>query len=105
MVQNARRLMGVPVGVDICAVLQEEVRHVEVTVDDGEGERRVENLLQSGRAPLEVPPRARVIVGIVIVEIAQRRRAGCVEPVLHPREVAHARRMRQIVRQWPDAGK
>ena len=40
----------------------------------------------------------------MIVEIAQRRRAGLVEPVLHPREVAHACRMRQIVRQRPDAG-
>ena len=40
----------------------------------------------------------------MILEIAQRRRAGLVEPLLHPREVAHACRMRQIVRHWPDAG-
>ena len=59
MVQDARRLMGVPGGVDVGAVLEEEVRHVEVTVDDGPGERRVEHLLRSGRAPLEVRPRAR----------------------------------------------
>ena len=104
MVQDARRLMGVPVGVDVRAVLEEEVRHVEVTVDDGKGERRVEHLLRRGRIPLEVAPRARVVVGIVIVEIAQRRRAGFVEPVLHPREVAHACRMRQIVRQLARCG-
>src|SRR5262245_40610810 len=41
MVQDARRLMRVPVGVDVCAVLEEEIRHVVVTVDDGEGERGV----------------------------------------------------------------
>ncbi len=46
--------MGVPAGVDICAVLQQEVRHVEVAVDDGKGERRVEHLLRRGRVPLEV---------------------------------------------------
>ena len=102
--QDARRLMGIPPGIDVRAVCEEEVRHVEVPVDDGERERHVENLLQRGRASVEVPPRARVVVGIVIVEIAQRRRAGFVEPVLHPREVAHACRMRQIVRQGPDAG-
>jgi hypothetical protein len=39
----------------------------------------------------------------VIPDVAQHRRAGLVEPPLHPREVAHARRMRQIVRQRPDA--
>jgi len=37
--------MGVPPGVDIRAVCEEKVRHVEVTVDDGESERHVENLL------------------------------------------------------------
>ena len=54
VVQDARRLMGVPGGVDIGAVLEEEVRHVEVTVDNGKGERRVEHLLRRGRIPLEV---------------------------------------------------
>ena len=109
MVQDARRLMGVPLGVDICAVLEQEVRHVEVAVDDGPGERGVENTLLALRAPL-----ARIFLdsalrhvrtaGVVILDIAQRRRAGLVEPLLHPREVAHACRMRQIVRQRPDAG-
>ena len=42
MVQDARRLMRIPAGVDICAVFEEEIRHVEVTVDDGPGERRIE---------------------------------------------------------------
>ena len=65
MVQDARRLMGVPPGVDIRAVSEEEVRHIEVSVDDRKGERCVEHLLRRGRAPLEVPPRARVVVGIV----------------------------------------
>ena len=40
----------------------------------------------------------------MILDIAQRRRAGLVEPVLHAREVAHACRVRQIVGQRPDAG-
>src|SRR5437773_6827136 len=44
MVQDARWLMGVPPGVEIRAVREEEVRHVEVTVDDGKGECGVENL-------------------------------------------------------------
>src|SRR5439155_10039514 len=35
------------------------------SVDDRKGERCVEHLLRRGRAPLEVPPRARVVVGIV----------------------------------------
>ena len=52
MVQDARRLVGVPVGVDVGAVLEQEVRHVEVTVDDGPGERRVETRCSRWRAPL-----------------------------------------------------
>ena len=56
MVQDARRLMRVPVGVDVCAVLEQEVRHVEVAVDDGQGERHVENLLRPA-VPLEVAAR------------------------------------------------
>ena len=40
----------------------------------------------------------------MILDIAKRRRAGLVEPLLHAREVAHACRMRQIVGHWPDAG-
>ena len=55
MVQDARWLMRVPVGVDIGAVFEEEVRHVEVTVDDGPGERGVENLLHTDLAPLRFP--------------------------------------------------
>src|SRR5438445_12905693 len=43
-VQQARRLVRVPIGVDVCAVLEEEVRHVEVTIDDGPGERRIDNM-------------------------------------------------------------
>ena len=70
MVQDARRLMGVPTGVDIRAVLEEEVGNVELTVDDGKGERSVEHLLCRWRIPLKVGPRARVVVGIVIAEIA-----------------------------------
>jgi hypothetical protein len=96
--------MGAPVGVDVGAVLEEEVRHVEVTVDDGKGERRIENLLRCGRVPLEVSARAGVVVRIVVVEIAQGGGARLVEPALHPRQVAHACRMRQIVGQRPDAG-
>ena len=52
--QNARRLVRVPIGADVGAVLEQEVRNGEVTVDDGPGERRVENLLHSDRMPWPV---------------------------------------------------
>jgi hypothetical protein len=35
-------------------VLEKKVSHVEVTVDDGEGERRIQDMLPGGRAPVEV---------------------------------------------------
>src|SRR5262245_54635586 len=41
--------------------------------------------------------------GVVILDVAECRCTGVIEPLLHPREVAHACRMRQIVRHWPDA--
>src|SRR4029453_4504074 len=37
VVQDARRLMGVPPRIDVRAVVEKEVRHVEVTVYDGKG--------------------------------------------------------------------
>src|SRR4051812_44455833 len=40
----------------------------------------------------------------MIFDIAQSRRSGGVEPPLHPREVAHACGVRQIVRKRPDTG-
>src|SRR5579862_9859192 len=104
LVQDARWFMGVPPGVDICAAFEEEVRHVEVTVDDGPGERRVENVLRSGLVPLEVHTHLWAVAGKMIVQITQRRRAGFVKPALHLREITHACRMRQIARQRPDAG-
>src|SRR5260370_32154400 len=45
LVQDARRLMGAPGGVDVCAVVEQEVSHVEVVVDDGPCERHVEHVL------------------------------------------------------------
>lgn len=48
MVQDARWFMRVPIRVDVCAVREEKIRHVEVFVDDGEGKRYIENLLQRG---------------------------------------------------------
>ena len=60
--------------VDVRAALEQEVRHVEVAVDDGKGERHVEHLLRRGRVPVEVAARIRVVVGILIVEGARRRR-------------------------------
>ena len=54
LVQEARRLMGVPGGIDVCAVLEEEVRHLELAVEDGPGERGVEDVLGGGRAPVKV---------------------------------------------------
>src|SRR5256885_11691086 len=73
MVQDARRLVRVPIGADVCAVLEQEIRDVEVTVDDGPGERRVENVLLSRRAPLEVVvlQRVWVVTRKMLLEIAQ----------------------------------
>jgi hypothetical protein len=42
--------------------------------------------------------------GSVIRYVAECRLALSVEPALHPREIAHARRMGQIVRYCPDTG-
>src|SRR6185503_13506368 len=106
VVEDARRLVRVPIGVDVCAVLEQVVCDGEMTVDDGPRERGVENMLLRRRAPLEVVvfQRVWVVTGKMLLEIAQRRRAGRVEPALHPREVADASRMRQIVGHRPDAG-
>ena len=54
MVQDARRFMRVPARVDVGPVREKEVCDVEVTVDDGPGERRIENVLRGRLAPLEV---------------------------------------------------
>ena len=74
-------------------------RHIKVVVHDGPCERHVEHmLLLAWRVPL-----ARVFLdsilrhvrtGGVVIDIAERWRAGLVEPLFHPREVAHACRMR-----------
>jgi hypothetical protein len=78
MVQDARRLVRVPIGADVCALLEQEVRDVEVTVDDGPRERRIDNMLRSRRAPVEVVvlQRVWVVTGKMLPGIAQRRRAG-----------------------------
>ena len=86
LVQDARRLMGAPAGVDVCAVLEKEVGNLEVVVDDRPGERHVEHVLRGGRIPC-VRPRARLESDsrIMLLEIPAER-AGLVEPPLHPRE-------------------
>ena len=73
--------MGAPRGVDIGAVVEQEVRHVEVAVHDGPGERHVEDTLLALRAPLvrifvDSPLRHVRTEGVVILDIAKRRRAG-----------------------------
>ena len=85
MVQDARGFVGVPVGVDVRAVLEQEVRYVEVAVNDRKSERYVQHLLRCGRTPVEVSTRLRVLGGIVIVQVAQRGRAGFIEPLFHSR--------------------
>jgi hypothetical protein len=75
----------------ICAVVEQEVGHVEVAVHDGPGECHVEDTLLALRAPLErifLDSALRHVwtAGVVILDIAQRRRAGLVEPLLHTRE-------------------
>ena len=100
MVQDARRLVRAPIGVDVCAVLEQEVRHVEVAVDDGKGERHIEHLLHASARPTAGGPRAlrrRWRDSDSRHRPAPARRTSS-NQLLHPREVAHARRMRQIVR-------
>jgi hypothetical protein len=36
--EDARRLVRVPIGIDVRAVLEKKGSHVEMAVDDGEGE-------------------------------------------------------------------
>src|SRR5262249_54867123 len=75
----------------------------------GPGERHVEHTLLAQRAHLACIFLDAILWhvrtgGVVILGVAQRRRTRVVEPVLHPREVADACSMRQVVRHWPDAG-
>ena len=61
LMQDAGRLVRAPVRVDIGAVLEKKVGDLEVVVDDGPGERGVENLLRRGRIPVEVPRALRIV--------------------------------------------
>jgi hypothetical protein len=70
-----------------------------MTVDDGPGEGGVENLLHTDLIPWSPPARGWSLIS----EVAQCRLALRVEPALHAREVAHARRMDKVVWYWPDA--
>jgi hypothetical protein len=45
LVQDAGRLMGAPARIEIRAVLEQEVRDIEVTVDHRPRERLVEHVL------------------------------------------------------------
>src|SRR4029453_13681078 len=76
---------------------------------DGPGERAVENSLHTLYAPLVCILLAAALrhvrtARIMILDIPQHRSAGLVEPPPHARKIAHARCMRQIVWQRPDAG-
>src|SRR5262249_35894219 len=99
LVQHTRRLMRTPGRVDVRAVLKKEIGYIEMAVDDRPGERHVEHTLLAQRAPLPcifrgAIPRDVRAGWVVILDVAQRRRAGLVEPLLHSREVADACRMR-----------
>ena len=59
-------------------------------------------MLHGGRAPAEVIVLPQVPAGSGRLEIAKRLGTGLVEPLLHALEIAHPRRMRQIVRHRPD---
>jgi hypothetical protein len=52
-VQNACRLVRAPSRIDVSAVLEKEVRNLEVVVEDGPGQRGVENQLYIGLAQAE----------------------------------------------------
>ena len=86
-------------------MLEEEVRHLELAVEDGPGERGVEDVLRGGRAPVKVivPSHVFAVAGKVIGEVAERRGSRVVEPALHPREVSDGRGVWQVVWHRPDA--
>jgi hypothetical protein len=49
--KDAGWLVGVPIRVDVRAVLEQKVRDVKVTIDDAPGERGVEHLLHTDLIP------------------------------------------------------
>src|SRR5262249_35607924 len=98
------RLVRAPVGVDVGAVLQEERCYFKVSIQNGPGERDVQNLLRGHWSPTQVGAlKIRIAARMVARERSQDWLAGCVEPPRHGGGVAGARRMRQGVGQRPDA--
>src|SRR5438552_635837 len=95
--QDAGRLMGAPVRVDIGAMPEKKVGDLEVVVEDRPGERGVEDLLHTGLAPLQIPAREGTVSWKMIRWVAQCRLAGRVEPAPHAWEVSSPGRVSQIV--------
>src|ERR1041385_1014670 len=81
-----------------------------MTIDDCPGKGNVEYTLLTQLAPLvgiflDAVLRHVWTGGVVILDVAQRRRTRGLEPLFHPCQVAHACSMRQIVGYFPDASK
>ena len=66
-VQDARRLVRAPVGVDVGAALEEKGRDLEVPIQNRPRERDVQHLLSRRRSPVQVGARKfRIAGGIVL---------------------------------------
>jgi hypothetical protein len=93
--KDARRLVRGPVGVDVGATLQKERRYFEVSIQDGPGERDVQNLLRRHRSPTQVGGlEERIAARVLARQRSQDGLAGSVEPTRHRVDVADACRMR-----------
>ncbi len=68
--QDARGLVRTPVGIDVGAVIEQELGDFEVTVDDRPGKSSIENALLGGYAS-RVTTRRRAVAGEMIGEVPQ----------------------------------
>src|SRR6266567_2036795 len=85
--QDAGGFVRAPVRVDIGSMPEKKVGDLEMVVHDGPGERGVENLLQTGLAPVQVPADPVIVGWKMIREVAQGRLAGRVKPAPRLSEV------------------
>jgi hypothetical protein len=61
--QQARRLVRIPMRVDAGTALEQESSDVDNVVRDGQGQRRVEDLLRARPIPSQVAARSRGCTG------------------------------------------
>lgn len=57
LVQNARGLVGRPIGVDVRTAIEQEQRDLEMLVEDSKCQRDIQHLLHRWRSPAEIAAR------------------------------------------------